>query len=94
LSGITHYTFSPPFQLSKVYQGDATLKNIVLDRFEPSGENVKAVLKMTFDSSNNNPGAKLKDSLSNGKLGSIGVDKDSVSWINSYSKSLIYVFLN
>jgi hypothetical protein len=49
---------------------------------------------MTFDSSNNNPGAKLKDSLSNGKLGSIGVDKDSLSWINSYSKSLIYVFLN
>ncbi|CAB4035667.1 Hypothetical predicted protein, partial [Paramuricea clavata] len=73
--------------LSKVYQGDATLKNIVLDKFEPSGENVKAVLKMTFDSSNNNPGAKLKDSFSNGKLGSIGVDKDSLSWINSYTPS-------
>jgi hypothetical protein len=62
----------------------------VLDKFESSGGNVKAVLKMTFDDSNEDPGAKLKDSLSNGKLGAIGVDKDSVSWVNAYSKSSLY----
>ena len=45
---------------------------------------------MTFDDSNEDPGAKLKDSLSNGKLGAIGVDKDSVSWVNAYSKSSLY----
>lgn len=41
---------------------------------------------MTFDSSNSDPGAKLNDAVSDGKLGSIGVDKDSVTWIDSFSK--------
>ena len=69
-----------------MYNGDTTLKNIVLDKFEPSGDKVKVVLKMTFDDSNDDPGAKLKDSLSDGKLGNIGVDKDSLKWTNSYGK--------
>ena len=75
-----------------MYQGDATLKNIVLDKFDSSDGNVKVFLKMTFDDSNEDPGAKLKDSLSDGKLGSIGVDKDSLKWTNSYGKC-VFQFL-
>ncbi len=50
---------------------------------------MKVILKMVFAGSNDDPSAKLRDSLSDGKLGIIGVDKDSVTWTNSYSKSLI-----
>ena len=69
-----------------MYQGDPTLKNIVLDKFEESGGNVKVIVKMTFDDSNDDPGAKLKESLSDGKLGPIGVDKDSVKWVDFYGE--------
>ena len=69
-----------------MYQGDVTLKSIDLNKFESSGGKVKVLLKMTFDDSNEDPGAKLKASLSDGKLGNIDVDKNSLSWTEYHCK--------
>lgn len=65
------------------------MKGIELEKFEQNGELVKAVLRMTFESTNTNPGEKLQESLADGRLGNLAVDKDSVEWVDPYGKSML-----
>ena len=75
--------------MNEVYKNDPTLKSSFVEKFVKDGDVVKAILKMTFDGSNDDPGKKLRDSLADGKLGSISVDKDSVQWVDLHGMLIL-----
>ena len=59
-------------------------------RFEDSGGFVRVVLKISFAASNSNPSEKLKQSLADGKLGTIDVDPNSLDWVEVSCKYHTY----